>query len=188
SSVTERSASRARAWVTSGAASASTSYETVPSRSPHRESLLSGVPRPARAPRRGDRRWRDRGAEGGGVARCRRARDRHQPERVPDARIRTRLWYRIVDSDAIESVRRGDVAGARRRIEQLVQAAAGRRNGRPARPTRGAGIVSIVGAGPGDPGLITRRGLERLRAAEVVVYDRLVHPDLLEEAPPWAER
>ena len=109
-------------------------------------------------------------------------------QRVPDARIRTRLWYRIVDSDAIESVRRGDVAGARRRIEQLVQAAAGRRNGRTARPTRGAGIVSIVGAGPGDPGLITRRGLERLRAAEVVVYDRLVHPDLLEEAPPWAER
>src|SRR5213079_249170 len=75
-------------------------------------------------------------------------------QRVPDARIRTRLWYRIVDSDAIESVRRGEVAGARRRIEQLVQAAAGRRNGRPARPTRGAGIVSIVGAGPGDPGLI----------------------------------
>src|SRR5213593_510175 len=109
-------------------------------------------------------------------------------QRVPDARIRTRLWYRIVDSDAIESVRRGDVAGARRRIEQLVQAAAGRRNGRTARPPRGAGIVSIVGAGPGDPGLITRRGLERLRAAEVVVYDRLVHPDLLEEAPPWAER
>ena len=36
--------------------------------------------------------------------------------------------------------------------------------------------------------MITRRGLERVRAAEVVVYDRLVHPDLLEEAPPWAER
>jgi len=101
--------------------------------------------------------------------------------RVPDARIRTRLWYRIVDSDAIELVRRGDVAGARRRIGRLVEAAE-----EPA--TRGEGIVYIVGAGPGDPGLITRRGLERLRAAEVVVYDRLVHPDLLEEAPPWAER
>ena len=99
--------------------------------------------------------------------------------RVPDARIRTRLWYRIVDSDAIELVRRGDVAGARRRIGRLVEAAE-----EPA--TRGEGIVYIVGAGPGDPGLITRRGLERLRAAEVVVYDRLVHPDLLEEAPPWA--
>jgi uroporphyrinogen III methyltransferase/synthase len=40
-----------------------------------------------------------------------------------------------------------------------------------------------VGTGPGDPGLITVAGLERLRAAEVVVYDRLVHPALLSEAP-----
>ncbi len=107
---------------------------------------------------------------------------------VPDTTIRTRLWYRIVDSDAIALVRRGDVGGARRRIEELVQAAVGGGNGRAAHATAGAGIVYIVGAGPGDPGLITRRGLERLRAAEVVVYDRLVHPDLLEEAPPWAER
>ena len=45
------------------------------------------------------------------------------------------------------------------------------------------GIVHLVGAGPGDPGLITLAGLERLRAAEVVVYDRLVHPALLSEAP-----
>jgi uroporphyrinogen III methyltransferase/synthase len=39
--------------------------------------------------------------------------------------------------------------------------------------------VSIVGAGPGDPGLITVRGLEALEAADIVVHDRLVHPDLL---------
>lgn len=52
----------------------------------------------------------------------------------------------------------------------------------------GNGIVHIVGAGPGDPGLITVQGLRRLRAAEVVVYDRLVNPVLLEEAPPAAER
>jgi uroporphyrinogen III methyltransferase / synthase len=45
------------------------------------------------------------------------------------------------------------------------------------------GIVHLVGAGPGDPGLITLAGLECLRAAEVVVYDRLVHPALLSEAP-----
>lgn len=50
------------------------------------------------------------------------------------------------------------------------------------------GFVSLVGAGPGDPELITLRGLRRLRSAEVVVYDRLVHPDLLSEAPDGAER
>ncbi len=50
------------------------------------------------------------------------------------------------------------------------------------------GMVAIVGAGPGDPELITVRGLARLRAAEVVVYDRLVDPRLVAEAPAGAER
>ncbi|HEY8537044.1 MAG TPA: uroporphyrinogen-III C-methyltransferase, partial [Vicinamibacterales bacterium] len=49
-------------------------------------------------------------------------------------------------------------------------------------------FVYLIGAGPGDPGLITARGLECLRAADVVVYDRLVHPRLLERARPDAER
>lgn len=50
------------------------------------------------------------------------------------------------------------------------------------------GRVCLVGAGPGDPGLITRAGLERLRSAQVVVYDALVNPLLLEEAPAQAQR
>src|SRR5881275_2514374 len=41
-------------------------------------------------------------------------------ERVPDARARTALWYEIVDSDVIEFVRRGDIDGARGRIEELI--------------------------------------------------------------------
>jgi uroporphyrin-III C-methyltransferase len=51
-----------------------------------------------------------------------------------------------------------------------------------------SGVVYLVGAGPGDPQLITVLGLDRLRRADVVVYDRLVSPELLAEAPPEAER
>ena len=50
------------------------------------------------------------------------------------------------------------------------------------------GKVYLVGAGPGDPGLITVRGLELFRRAEVVIYDRLVHPQLVREAPQEALR
>jgi uroporphyrinogen III methyltransferase/synthase len=48
--------------------------------------------------------------------------------------------------------------------------------------------VWLVGAGPGDPGLLTRRGAEVLAVAEVVVHDRLANPALLELAPASAER
>jgi uroporphyrin-III C-methyltransferase len=60
-----------------------------------------------------------------------------------------------------------------------------RRGGNPGRVARGT--VHLVGGGPGDPGLITARGLELLRRAEVVVHDRLVGPALLDEARPGAE-
>jgi uroporphyrin-III C-methyltransferase len=46
--------------------------------------------------------------------------------------------------------------------------------------------VYLVGAGPGDPGLITVRGLELIRECDALVYDVLVSPQLVEEAPPDA--
>ncbi len=49
------------------------------------------------------------------------------------------------------------------------------------------GKVYLVGAGPGDPGLLTIKGLECIRRADVIVYDRLVHPSLLCHARPDAE-
>lgn len=49
------------------------------------------------------------------------------------------------------------------------------------------GIVYLVGAGPGDPELITVKGLAILRRADVILYDRLAAPELLKEAKPGAE-
>ena len=49
-------------------------------------------------------------------------------------------------------------------------------------------IVYLIGAGPGDPDLITVRGLRCLASADVVLYDHLVHPRLLRHARPDAEK
>jgi len=53
--------------------------------------------------------------------------------------------------------------------------------------TTSPGIVYLVGAGPGDPGLLTRHGADALECADVVVYDRLADDALLALAPSDAE-
>lgn len=50
------------------------------------------------------------------------------------------------------------------------------------------GKVCLIGAGPGDPELMTVKAVRRLRCAQVVVYDRLVGPEILEMIPENAER
>ena len=50
------------------------------------------------------------------------------------------------------------------------------------------GIVYLVGAGPGDPGLLTLKGRECLEQADIVLYDYLANPALLDHAPAHAER
>ena len=67
-----------------------------------------------------------------------------------------------------------------------------RRRRRPPARRRGdgramTGIVHLVGAGPGDPGLLTVRAVELLGAADVVLYDRLIPPEALAHARPGAE-
>lgn len=50
-----------------------------------------------------------------------------------------------------------------------------------------AGTVYLTGGGPGDPGLITVKGLKAIREADCIIYDRLSSPELLEEAKPSCE-
>ena len=49
------------------------------------------------------------------------------------------------------------------------------------------GKVYLIGAGPGDPDLITRKGLRHIQTADVIIYDRLIPIELLDEAQPSAE-
>ncbi len=52
-----------------------------------------------------------------------------------------------------------------------------------AQPSPSRGFISLIGAGPGDPGLLTRRAAERLAQADLVLYDALVDVDVLALAP-----
>ena len=124
-------------------------------------------------------------------------------DRFPDFQIRKRLWYRLVDSDVLALLRAGEEDRAWQRITEIMGVEVpprsaqhvGKEDGtraagniaRPSSGTKVVGTVYLVGAGPGDPKLITARGLEVLRRADVVVYDRLVSHALLDEAPADAE-
>ncbi|HEU4587095.1 MAG TPA: siroheme synthase CysG [Gemmatimonadales bacterium] len=117
--------------------------------------------------------------------------------KYPAFNVRKELWYRLVDSDVLALLRAGREAAARERIASIMgvevpSEPVDARGGEPLRPggaggVRSPGTVYLVGAGPGDPKLVTARGLEVLRRADVVVYDRLVSPALLDEAPAEAD-
>ncbi|TVR10346.1 MAG: uroporphyrinogen-III C-methyltransferase [Salinarimonadaceae bacterium] len=98
---------------------------------------------------------------------------------IPDAALRRRFWERFVNvafiSQAEEDARLAELermAGDLRRDEDET------RNG----------SVAIVGAGPGDPGLVTLEAMRALQSADVVIYDRLVTPEVLELARREARR
>ena len=74
-----------------------------------------------------------------------------------------------------------------RRAQALAPAAIARERGKTIEELR-AGRVTLVGAGPGDPDLLTIKGRARLAACDAVVYDRLVAPEVVALAPPSARR
>jgi uroporphyrin-III C-methyltransferase / precorrin-2 dehydrogenase / sirohydrochlorin ferrochelatase len=99
---------------------------------------------------------------------------------VPSATSRFRFWDRFFDGPVADQVLAGNETGARERMLTLV-------NGRGANePPRGS--VAIVGAGPGDPDLLTLRALRLIQRADVVIHDKLVGPGVLDLVRRDAER
>jgi uroporphyrin-III C-methyltransferase/precorrin-2 dehydrogenase/sirohydrochlorin ferrochelatase len=91
---------------------------------------------------------------------------------VPDFDARRRLWERVLAGPIAEQV----LAGREPEAQAAMLEAINRRETPP------AGIVHLVGAGPGDPELLTVRALRLLEEAEVVVHDDLVSPEILSHA------
>ncbi len=95
-------------------------------------------------------------------------------------RARRRFWDRVFESRIGELALAGDEIGARRELIRLLD---GVRHETPQ-----AGMVHLVGAGPGDPDLLTLKAHRLLQRADVVVYDRLVSAEVLAMARRDAER
>lgn len=85
---------------------------------------------------------------------------------APEAR--RALWERFLDGPGAQAALQGDLPRARRALESL------------ARGQAAQGEVALVGAGPGDPDLLTLRALRLMRCADVVLYDSLVDPRILD--------
>lgn len=104
--------------------------------------------------------------------------------KLEHAGTRRRFWENFFDGAIAADVLSGreDAAG------QGVLDRIGSSLTRFAKQSKFAGEVALVGAGPGDPGLLTLRALRALQNADVIVYDRLVSPEVLDLARRDAER
>ena len=96
----------------------------------------------------------------------------------PDVQQRRVFWEDVFQGPIAESVFAGKLAEGERLLQDKVNGAA----------PRALGEVYLVGAGPGDPDLLTFRALRLMQQADVVLYDRLVAPAIIELCRRDAER
>lgn len=89
-------------------------------------------------------------------------------EAIPDKSARRRYWERALSGPAAEAAYAGDLERAEALLRQQARASG-----------RARGVVHIVGAGPGDPELLTIKALRLIQEADVVYYDRLVSPEII---------
>jgi len=96
-----------------------------------------------------------------------------------DFSSRLRFWETVLDSEVPELVYSGNSDKAEKQIERLLV---------DNQATNLSGEVYLVGAGPGDPDLLTLRALRFMQKADVVLYDRLVSDEILNKIRPDAKK
>ncbi len=89
--------------------------------------------------------------------------------RYDDLLSRRRFWEAVFDGPAASEAIDGNIAGAEVLMNELLKAS----------PTKQRGEAWLVGAGPGDPGLLTLRALQIMQMADVILHDRLVSAEVL---------
>lgn len=89
---------------------------------------------------------------------------------IQDSTARRRFWERTLTGPAAERAYAGDLDGAETAMRRDLAGA----------DRTPAGVVHIVGAGPGDPELLTLKALRLIQEADIVFHDRLVGPDILD--------
>lgn len=115
----------------------------------------------------------------GALARFVAARRQMVKDRVASTRERQTFWERIINGPIAEQVLVGSEEAAAAAFESSLDAGAN-----DVRP----GSVALVGAGPGDPDLLTLKGLRLLQSADVILYDNLANQKLLDYARRDAEK
>jgi len=97
---------------------------------------------------------------------------------IPEESARRLFWEQVIEGGIGEQVLAGREQAARKQLEAQLQAG----------DIPVVGEVYLVGAGPGDPDLMTFKAMRLLQSADVVLYDRLVAPEIVDMARRDAER
>lgn len=94
-------------------------------------------------------------------------------QKIKKARNRRHFWEKVIDGTAADLMHSGNEKAAKQKISEELELAARESE------TPTVGEVYLVGAGPGDPDLLTFRALRLIQRADVVLYDRLIGKGLL---------